>query len=113
MWLRRIANEADARRCLAAVARSGGDLGAWTRAHGVDGRSLNLWKQNLGRRPRSQLGARSAPKALTVVELVPKRGEPSVVSAGYTLEVAGVRLEVGEDFQEDVLRRLVRVLRSC
>jgi hypothetical protein len=29
------------------------------------------------------------------------------------MEVAGVRLELGDDFQDDTLRRLVRVLRSC
>jgi hypothetical protein len=112
MWLRKIADEADARKCLAAVARSGGDLGAWTRAHGVDGRSLNLWKLNLERRPR-RASARPESKALTVVELVPDRGAPVVLGARYALEVAGVRLELGDDFQEDAVRRLVRVLRSC
>ena len=111
--MRKVADEADARRCLAAVARSGGDLSAWTRAHGVDGRSLHVWKMNLERRPRRQLPAQRGSSALTVVELVPERGQPVATAARYSLEVAGVRVELGEDFQEDVLRRLVRVLRSC
>ena len=35
---RKVFNEQDARRCLAAVKSSRVDLGTWARAHGVDGR---------------------------------------------------------------------------
>ncbi len=47
---RKVFNEFDAQRCLAAVRRSGAPLGAWARDHGIDGRSLNLWRTNLARR---------------------------------------------------------------
>ena len=38
---RKITDELDAQRCLVAARRAGGDVGAWARANGVDGRSLN------------------------------------------------------------------------
>ncbi len=113
MVLRKIEGEADARRCLAAVARAGGDLGAWTRAHGVDGRSLNLWRMNLARRPSPRAKTTALkPAALSMVELVPS---PAAVTLGrrYVLEVAGARIELGNDFDELTLGRVLRALRSC
>ena len=47
---RKITDELDAQRCLVAARRAGGDVGAWARANGVDGRSLNTWRMNLARR---------------------------------------------------------------
>lgn len=106
---RRIFNEQDARRCLAAVKSSRADLGTWARAHGVDGRSLNLWRVNLSRRgtPRPR-----AVKPVRLVELVP--AVPHSVPRGpYVLRVGGVELEVGDQFDEQSLRRLVGLLKSC
>lgn len=64
---RKIFNEQDARRGLAAGRASRGGLAGWARAHGIDGRSLNAWRVNLQRRgvPRVRT---AAPK---LVELVP------------------------------------------
>jgi hypothetical protein len=80
----------------------------WARAHGIDGRSLNLWRVNLeGRgvpRPRTV-----APK---LVELVPA-AMPTGARSPYVLHVGGVELEVGRDFDEPSLRRLVGLLKSC
>jgi hypothetical protein len=45
------------------------------------------------------------------VELVPA-ARPAA-AARYVLHVGGVELELGDDFHEDTVRRLVRVLRSC
>ena len=112
MALRRIEGEADARRCLAAVAKAGGDLGAWTRSHGVDGRSLSRWKANLERRSRPRALPRRESTELSVVELVPSPA-PVTLDRRYVLEVAGARVELGDDFDEQTLRRVVRALRSC
>src|SRR5437870_3980886 len=104
---RRIFNEQDARRCLAAVRSSRSTLAAWARAHGIDGRSLNLWRVNLESRgvprPRSV-----APR---LVELVPA-AVPAARSR-YVLQVGGVELEIGDDFDDQSLRRLVGLLKSC
>ena len=106
---RRIFNEQDARRCLAAVKASRNDLAAWARAHGIDGRSLNVWRVNLGRRgvPRPRAAVSSK-----LVELVPST-PVSDHRASYVLRVGGVELEVGGNFDEQSLRRLVGLLKSC
>ena len=104
---RKIQDEQDARRCLAAARSARDGLGAWARAHGIDGRSLHTWRVNLERRgvPRRRV---VAPK---LVELVPTP-RPSA-TARYRLRLHGIELEVDDDFNEQSLRRLVGLLKSC
>jgi transposase-like protein len=106
---RKVFSEQDARRCLSAVKASGGELGEWAREHGIDGRSLNLWRMNLERRGVQPV--RAGPPKL--VELVVAR--PAVVGPKlpFLLRIGEVELEVGEHFDEGALRRLVGVLKSC
>ncbi len=105
--LRKIADEKDARACLAAVARSGETLKAWTRRHGVDGRSLHSWKRNLARRTASP----SATKP-RLVELVPvARTSPPM--RRYVVRMGEASVEVGDDFDAGTLRRIIEVLRAC
>ena len=115
---RKITDELDARRCLAAARRAGGDVGAWARANGIDGRSLNAWRMNLARRgsTRASSPARASTTELenpraTLVELIPA---PRPSSGGrYAVHVGAARVEVGDDFDPHTLRRIVEVLRSC
>ena len=104
---RKIFNEQDARRCLAAAKVARGTVADWAQTHGIDGRSLNAWRVNLARRgvPRARA---LAPR---LVELVP--AAPASSAARYVLHVGGVELEVGDDFNEVGLRRLVTLLKSC
>jgi transposase-like protein len=105
---RKIHDEQEARRCLAAVRSSKGELAAWARAHGIDGRSLNAWRANLERG--------GVPLQHTVgsklVELVPAATVMST-PARYVLRFDRVELEVGDDFNEVSLRRLIGLLKSC
>jgi transposase-like protein len=105
---RRIFNEQDARRCLAAVRSSRSALAVWARAHGVDGRSLNAWRVNLESRGEPR------PRAVVakLVELVPA-ATAAAARHPYVLHVGGVELEVGDNFNEQSLRRLVGLLKSC
>ena len=107
---RKVFDEQDARRCLSAVKASRRELGAWAKEHGVDGRSLNLWRVNLARRGVLRVRA-TAPK---LVELVVA---PAAVvvdrRAPFVLRVGDIELEVGDNFDETSLRRLVGVLKSC
>ncbi|MBK7857430.1 MAG: hypothetical protein IPJ65_02160 [Archangiaceae bacterium] len=48
-----------------------------------------------------------------MVELVPVATSTSSRRQPYVLRVAGVELEVGDNFDEDSLRRLVGLLKSC
>jgi hypothetical protein len=106
---RKIRDSADARACIkAANAANGVSLGEWAREHGIDGRSLTAWKNNLGRRSRRT--ARRVPARL--VELV---AAPAANAAHVRYVVhCGVRaVEVDARFDEETLRRLLRVLASC
>lgn len=80
----------------------------WARAHGIDGRSLNAWQVNFARRGVPRLRG-AGPKLVELVAAAPR----TVARAPYVLHVGGVGLEVGDSFDEQSLRRLVGVLKSC
>lgn len=105
--MRKIEDEREARTFLKAAMSSGVPLKAWARARGIDGRSLNAWRMNLA---RSRAGARgrSTPR---LVELVPAPETRS--AARYVIRVADAFVELGDDFREETLLRIVRALRSC
>lgn len=117
---RKIENESEARRCIRAAKQRGLSAGEWARTHGIDGRSLRAWKLNLERRTapdrprRRNRGRADAKRAHALVELVPA---PLPVGAGggsrYVLEVAGARVEFGDDCSVATLRRVLEALLSC
>lgn len=115
---RKIADENEARRCLAAAKRAGLKAGEWARARGIDGRSLHAWQLSLERRGRGAVARprRKKPrgKAPTLVELVPTAPGVSPIGNGrYVLHVAGARLEFGDDVSVVTLRRVLEALRPC
>jgi len=55
--------------------------------------------------------ARSSGPGPRLVELVP--AAPSRVDARYVVRVVELAVEIGDDFCEETLARLVRTLRSC
>jgi hypothetical protein len=113
---RKISDEAEAPRFVAAARHRGQSAGEWARGRGIDGRSLQAWKMTFDRKGPSgskqpyPSRERAKPKAL--VELVPKPA-PATSGAKYVLEHDGMRLEFGDDVSADTLRRVVLVLRSC
>lgn len=117
MEQRKIESETEARALLAKVAKSGDDIGAWARAHGIDGRSLNAWRMNLERRGATGRGivARARPRMqrAQLVELVPTSISSTPRVARYTLRVGDVEVEFGDDFREETLARALGVLRGC
>jgi len=115
---RKIENETEAYGCLVAAKRAGRGAGEWARAHGIDGRSLHAWQVNLGRRgtpaPPRRRESKVAPVKRALVELVPAARSATVSLGGrYVLEVAGARLEFGDDVAVATLRRVLEALRSC
>jgi|SRR6185437_5763225 len=106
--LRKIVDEKDARACLSSVAQSGETLRAWARRHGVDGRSLHAWHRNLARRGTSA----PARKELRLVEIVQVSSKPRPPQR-YLVHVGEGSVEVGDDFDDRTLRRLLEVLRAC
>jgi hypothetical protein len=112
MGKRKIRDEAEARACLKAVkAARGASLAQWARDHGVDGRSLNAWRVNMGRRglpaPRRQRAR--------LVELVPMQASaPSATFAPcFVVRCGKLAVEIKEQFDEAALRRLLQVVTTC
>ena len=105
--MRKIEDEREARAFLKAAKSAGVPLKTWARTRGIDGRSLNAWRINLG---RARSGAR-IPAPPRLVELVPA---PKARSGGrYVVRVADATLELDDDFRDETLVRIVRALRSC
>lgn len=108
--MRKIEDARDARVCAKAARAAGLSLGAWARRHGVDGRSLHAWSVNLERgRGRGRSTALVAKPQL--IELVPT-ARPHI-PARYVVQVGDAAIEVGDDFHDETLARVVRVLRAC
>lgn len=101
--MRKIVDARDARACVRAARAAGLSLGAWSRRHGVDGRSLHAWSVNLG--------LSSSPKP-RLIELVPTP-TPGSGCARYVVRVGDAAIEIGDDFHAETLARVVRVLRAC
>ena len=102
---RKITDARDARACLKAAKSAGVPRAEWAREHGVDGRSLHAWQLNLSRRGRV---AEASPR---LVELVP--APASRPATRYLVRVGEFAVEVGDDFDEATLVRLVRALGAC
>jgi hypothetical protein len=107
--LRKVRDEAEARACLSALARSGKSLREWARSKGLDGRSLRAWQINLSRSAPTNATVRRARTRL--VELVPVSA-PSVAHR-YVVRIGDASVELGDDFDASSLRRIVEALRAC
>lgn len=105
--MRKIWGERDARACVKAAKAAGLSLGAWARRHGVDGRSLHAWSVNLARASPSP----SAVPKPKLIELVPTPAPR--VGARFVVHLGDAVIEVGDDFHDETLARVVRVLRAC
>ena len=110
---RKIRGEADARRCLAAAAQSGGPRVAWAQEHGIDARSLNAWRVNLARVGRDSGRRPSATQTsgLRLVELV--ASAPTVPST-YRVRCGLFEVEIAGEIDAARLGQLLRVMAaSC
>ena len=106
---RKIRDALDAQACLDAASSAGLAPRDWARQHGVDARSLHLWRVHLARRA-SRDSAPPAPKH-RLVELV--AASPIRPPSRFVLHVAGAVVELDDNFREESLARLVWVLRTC
>jgi hypothetical protein len=100
---RKIRDRRDALACLEAMDESAMGLTPWAHAHGVDARSLNCWRLNLG----------WASGSGRVVELVPDLATAFRRTARYTVRVDGVEIDVDDHFREETLVRLLEVVAGC
>ena len=105
MVLRKLKDEAEARAALASAAASGISGVAWSRANGVDARSLHGWRMTFQRRECA-----AARPGLRLVELVTP---PTTSRSSYKIRVGELVVEIDEHFEPEVLRRLLRVVAAC
>lgn len=121
---RKIEDATEARECLSSAKASGLTNAEWAQQEGIDGRSLNAWRVNLGRgsesrgAKRSSKGSRvgkSKPTAPRLVELVPVASMPraAAMAPRYAVRCGELTIELDELFEEEPLRRLLRVVTSC
>lgn len=101
---RKVRDAVEAAELLAAAEASQMERADWARTNGIDARSLNMWRLNLGRH-------RQEPPSLRLVELVAaseaSRTPPVVVRCGpFAVEVAA-------DVDHDLLRRVLAAMASC
>lgn len=101
--VRKISDAEDATRCLAEAQASGRLRREWAHENGIDARSLHMW---------SVLLARRAPAPVFhLTELVTPPTDPE--SRVYRVCCGEFLVEVGDDFDEATLTRLLRTVRSC
>ena len=107
MLRRKVRDRDDAVELLRALANSGLTLIDFCERHGIDGRSLHCWERNLRR--RGTVEPVEAP-ALRLLEVTVVQPQPA---ATYRIHVGDLVVEVGDDFVDDTLARLVGVLAAC
>lgn len=101
---RKIADAADATRCLDGIAESGQSPSAWARAHRVNPRSLEVWRRRL----RPDLAPRGP--SVQLIELLP----PAPIGPRpFRVHVGDVIVEVEPGFDSDAFAGLIGVLRAC
>ncbi len=100
---RKVVNQAEAEVLLAKWRAEAVDFRVFCRERGLDGRSLQCWRMNLTRR------AGSRPVRLLELTLP----EPSKSRASYRVTVGDFTVEVGDDFREDTLGRLLGVFAAA
>jgi len=105
---RKVHDERDAQALLMELEHSGLELSAFCAVQGIDGRSLNCWRHNLGDRT----GHRLSSQALRLVEVVAMENDLAPPAA-YKLSIGGVCIEVDDHFRDATLARLLRVAATC
>lgn len=102
---RKIRDADDAETCLATAERAGQAPRDWAHEHGVNARSLHMWRILLDRQkaPTTQ--------PLRLVELVSAAVAPQ--PARYRLFCGDVGIELDERFDDAVVLRLLRLVREC
>lgn len=122
---RRLKDEADARACLAAASAARVSPHVWAGMNGVATRSLSQWRRRIevldGQAAREKDGRRVGTVRATATSASLPRlvevalGSPPIPAstARYVVVAGRYRVLVGEDFTEETLARLLRVVVSC
>ena len=102
---RKVRSRGEAEELLGELEASGLALRAFCSERGLDGRSLQCWRLNLGRKPSGRRAATTPSLRLVEFALPSSR-------ASYRVLVGEHAVEVDDAFREDTLSRLLDVLES-
>ena len=103
---RKVVDEGDAHELLDAFEASRVPYTAFCAERGVDGRSLQWWREKLRRGRRSDAPVRLVELTTTVAAAAANR-------ASYRVLLGGVTIEVDDAFREDTLVRLLAAVGGC
>jgi hypothetical protein len=103
MSLRSVASRGEVVRLLGEAEACGRGRAAWARQHGVDPRSLSIWRLNLACRAE-------APTALRLVELDPTPPAKQPAGTGVRLRAGALIVEVDADLDAAALQRALTVV---
>lgn len=118
---RTVKDAEDARQCLAAAMAEGMTLYGWCTANNVAPSRLYRWRQRLAAaavgEPQFVEVTAAAPVAPArppaILQLAPPPVPPAAPPARYEVHVGGCHVVVGDDFRDEILARLLRVVRAC
>jgi len=114
---RKIRDESEATAFLQDIERSGISVAEWAQSHGVDGRSINAWKNILTRRGKPRRPRVQPVEHLRLVELIPAESAPKQqeVSDPENMWVCcgPYAVEVPPCVDEDTLAKVLRVIATC
>ena len=102
---RKVRSRGEALELLDELEASGQPLPTFCSSRGLDGRSLQCWRLNLGRGARPPQASSSAGLRLVEFELPAAR-------ASYRVLVGEHAIELDDAFREDTLARLLDVMES-
>lgn len=94
-------SEGEAAGLVQAWQESGIPLRAWCAREGIDGRSMRYWLDRQSRGP-----------TLHLIEVTPRRA-PARPRSAVRVVLGDVAVVVADDFVEDTLARVLRVVRAC
>jgi hypothetical protein len=100
------------RRIVTGQPASGQSIRDWCARHEVTEASFYAWRRTLAQRGVVRNGAAKTRRARLVAVEVTRGPSPSARSTSLGLIVNGFRIEIAEGFDEDALRRLLRVLQE-
>jgi hypothetical protein len=107
---RKVRDAREARGLLETWSDSGESMSDWCRTRGINWYSLSAYQ---GWEVRGSHGAERADGFVEVVPPETTAGPAERAASRYRVVVGARVIEVGGDFEDEVLRRLLRVVASC
>jgi len=109
---RKVQDRAEAESLLASMKESGQSLRQLCHERGIDARSLHCWRLNLS--PPSRRAGQASPLRLVELVATPRRTQsPQQPPRRYRVHCNGLTLEVGDDFDDATVGRLLALVRAC